>query len=223
MKTIIFAMLALLSTAWTCSPLVAQNHLRTQQEQSDPEARKILVKLRDKYKTTRGLKMDYVLTIEGGDTKEIQQGKIFQKGDKFRVTNQGNEMISDGKTVWTYIKRQNEVQITDFEASPDEVMSPSQMMDFATIDKKYIYAITNQDAEADYIEFKPLSRDSEYSKMRMKVLKTKAEVEHIKIFMKDGSRYTLDIKKIEVSDVSDSQFAFDKTKYPGVRETDLRD
>lgn len=222
MKTIIFAILALLSVAWTY-PTLAQNHLRTQQEQSDPEARKILVKLRDKYKATRGLKMDYILTIEGGDAKEIQQGKIYQKGDKFRVSNQGNEMISDGKTVWTYIKKQNEVQITDFEASTDDFMSPSQMMDFATIDKQYIYAITNQDAEADYIEFKPVSRDSEYAKMRMKILKTKAEVEHIKIFMKDGSRYTLDIKKIEVSDVSDSQFAFDKNKYPGVRETDLRD
>ena len=58
--------------------------------------------------------------------------------------------------------------------------------------------------------------------MRVKISKTKNEPQQIKIFMKDGSRYTLDIKKIENAEITDNQFIFDKTQYPNVRVTDLR-
>ncbi len=191
-------------------------------EKSDPEAVKILNKLRDKYKNYKSMRVDYTLLIENGDEKETQQGKISQKGDKFRVVNQSNEMICDGKSVWLYTKKQNEVQINEFEPDSEELLSPSKMMNFYENEKKFICAITDRTAESEFIEFKPLDKSAEYSKMRVKISKSKNEPQQIKIFMKDGSRYTLDMKKIENTEINDSQFVFDKSQYPNVRITDLR-
>jgi outer membrane lipoprotein-sorting protein len=94
MKKIIFILLAFITIL---SNTIAQNP-KPFVEKSDPEAIKILNKLRDKYKTFKSMKVEYSLLIETGDNKETQQGKITQKGDKFRVMNQSNEMICDGKT-----------------------------------------------------------------------------------------------------------------------------
>ena len=191
-------------------------------EKSDPDAVKTLNKLRDKYKTYKSMRVDYSLLIENGDEKETQQGKISQKGDKFRVINQSNEMICDSKNVWLYTKKQNEVQITEFEPDSEELLSPSKMMSFYENEKKFICAITDRTAESESIEFKPLDKSAEYSKMRVKISKTKNEPQQIKVFMKDGSRYTLDIKKIENAEINDNFFIFDKSQYPNVRVTDLR-
>ena len=196
---------------------------KTLTEQTDPEAKKIVARIRDKHKALGSIKVDYTLTIENGETKDIQQGVIYQKGTKFRVVNNNNEMVCDGKTVWMYMKKQNEVQVTDFDPSDQDLLSPSKIMDFAQAEKQFIYAITGEDAQAVYIEFKPISRDSEYSKMRIKVLKGKDEVTEVKVFTKDSSRYTLGIKKMETAVIQDTQFNFNKAQYPGVRETDLRD
>lgn len=218
MKIIIAILLAFLlinsnSQAQNTKPFV---------EKSDPDAVKTLNKLRDKFKTFKSMKVEYSLLIEAGDNKETQTGKILQKADKFRVVNQSNEMVCDGKTVWLYTKKQNEVQVTDFEEDSEELLSPSKMMSFYENDKKFICAITDKNSEFESIEFKPISKNEDYSKMRVKISKTKNEPQQIKIFMKDGSRYTLDIKKIENAEITDNQFIFDKTQYLNVRVTDLR-
>lgn len=192
-------------------------------EQSDPEAKKIIGRLQTKHKAIAASKVEYTLAIESGDVREVQQGKVYQKGSKFRIFNGSDEMVCDGKTVWMYIKKQNEVQITDFDPADEDMFSPNQIMDFSQVDKKFIYAITSEDAQAIYIEFKPNDKNAEYSKMRAKILKGKEELSQIKIFAKDGARYTLDIRKIESTNIPDTEFNFNKAQYPGVRETDLRD
>lgn len=224
MKTLaIFGFACLLSLFFVPKANAQTPTTKILQEQTDPEAKKIINRLRDKHKAMPAVKVEYSLTIENGDNKEVQQGTILQKGTKFRVANNSNEMICDGKTVWMYMKKQNEVQITDFDASDEDLLSPSKIMDFAQADKNFIYAITSEDAQAVYIEFKPVNKNSDYSKMRVKITKGKDEVTQIKVFTKDSSRYTLDIKKMESAEIQESQFNFNKGQYPGVRETDLRD
>jgi outer membrane lipoprotein carrier protein len=224
MKTLaIISLFCFIALFFTSQANAQRPTTKTFTEQTDPEAKKIMARIRDKHKALGSLKVDYTLTIENGDTKDVQQGVIYQKGTKFRVVNNKNEMVCDGKTVWMYMKKQNEVQVTDFDPADQDLLSPSKIMDFEEAEKQFIYAITGEDAQAVYIEFKPISKNSEYSKMRIKVLKGKDEVSEVKVFTKDSSRYTLEIKKMETTAIQDSQFNFNKGQYPGVRETDLRD
>lgn len=191
-------------------------------EKSDPEAKKILEKLADAYDTDGGIYLKYKLTLEFGKDKEIQSGDIYQKGGKYHLVNNGNLIISDGKSVWVYNKKQNECQINDFDPDGGEMLSPGQILDIHN-SNEYFYAITGENSQGYKIEFKPLDKDSEIMKIRIEVDKSKTKLKSAKIFSDDGSRYTFDIEKLENKKVSDSKFTFDKSKYPGVTVIDLRE
>ena len=207
------------------SPLMAQAN-KPFKERSDPEAKKTLDKLSQKYKGMPSLQGEYVLTIEGGKRKEVQQGQMAQKGDKFRVQNAGNELICDGKTLWLYQKTgsaANTVQINDYDPNDEEMLSPSNLLNLYNKNNKFFYAVVNDDAVLQEIEFKPLDKKSEYAKIRIQVDKQQNMVKQVKVFGKDGMRYTLDIKKLVAANFPDTHFSFDKTKYPGVKVSDMRE
>lgn len=192
-------------------------------EQSDPEATKILKKLKDKYTAFTAIYSDYVLTIDNRETKETQIGKMTQKGNKFHIDNNGNQIFCDGITIWMYIKNNNVVQINNFEDDEDP-MSPGRILKIYESENEFVYAITNED-KADTkaeIEFKPLSKDADFFKIRIEVDKIKLEVKSIKVFAKDGTTYTLDIKSIRSITPDESAFSFNKSKFPGVKVEDLR-
>jgi outer membrane lipoprotein carrier protein len=190
-------------------------------EPSDPEATKILKKLKDKFTAFTAMSAEYVLTIDNRETKETQNGKLTQKGNKFYVDNNGNQIFCDGVTVWMYMKNNNTVQVNNFEQD-DDPMSPSRLLKIYESDKEFYYAITNETAVKSEIEFKPHKKDVDFSKIRIEVDKTKNEVTYIKVFAKDGTIYTLDIKSIKSASPDDSIFVFNKSKFPGVKVEDLR-
>ena len=145
--------------------------------QSDPEATKLLKQLQAKYEKFTGIYSDYILIIDNRETKEKQNGKITQKGDKFHVENDGNQIFCDGVTLWMYMKKNNEVQINEYSKDEDP-MSPNRILKIYEAQDEFLYAITNDYGNKVDIEFKPLDRDA--------------------------------------------TFKFDKAKFPGVKEVDMR-
>ena len=192
-----------------------------QNQSNDPEATAILKKLKDKYTSFASLYSEYVLTIDNRETKETQNGKITQKGNKFHVDNNGNQIFCDGVTIWMYVKNNNVVQINNFEEDEDP-MSPGRILKIYESENEYLYAITSQDQVKAEVEFKPLKKDADFFKIRIEVDKTRNEVRYIKVFAKDGTTYTLDIKTIRSAAPSDAQFVFKKESFPGVKVEDLR-
>jgi len=192
-------------------------------EQSDPEATKILKKLKKIYGGYDGLSIDYELELEYGDDKEIQKGNIYQKGEKYRIDNNGNIIINDGEKVLMYIKKQNELQVNDIYEDEGQPFTPAKILNIDENDKEFIYVITGEDSKGYKIEFKPLDRDSEIMKIRIRVNKAQTEISSVKIFSDDGSRMTFIVKDIKNVKETSNSFNFDKSQYPGIREIDLRD
>jgi len=190
-------------------------------EQSDPKATAILKTISEEYKALQSMAVHFSHVIEIPEAdKEIQSGKMVQKGQKYRMEMGGRELISDGNKLWMYLKDRNEVQINDVEEDDEEsaIMSPNDL--FNMYEKgEYIYVLTNEFQEAgktiQQIEFKPIDKYSEYSKLRLTLQKTGNRVMRMKVFGKDGSRYTLNIDKLEKNKVfDDSFFVFNKADYP---------
>ena len=209
---------------------IAQNqYVKTQD--SDPKAKKILDKVKKQYDAYQSLYSEFTLEIEIPEqAKEIQKGKIAQKGEKYRLELQGQEFISDGETVWVYLKNNKEVQINDAEeAEADgEILSPKDLL---TIYEKgkYAYILTNETyinrIAVQQIEFKPLEEDNEYFKIRLTVEKNTSQVRSIKIFSKDGTRFTLTMDKTTPNKTfASNYFSFDRSKYPkDIHVEDLRE
>jgi outer membrane lipoprotein carrier protein len=198
-------------------------------EKSDPAAKRVLDKIRKKYEGYKTVEAAFSLTIElPGQPKEVQKGSVGQDGSKFRLEMDQQTIVSDGKTTWVYLKKNNEVQVNDADPAgsentfltPKELLRRYQKGDF-------VYAITDKTTEngrlLTQIEFKPKDRKSEYSKLRVSIDEKAGTIESIRAFAKDGARYTFNITKLAPNKrFAADHFSFDAKKYPGVRVEDLR-
>jgi len=171
-------------------------------DKSDPEAKVILDKTKKLYESYKSMEADFTLTIEiPEEDPEVQKGKIIQSEEKYHLTLPGFRVMTNGTTVWTYMEQNKQVQISDFEdmEESEEFLSPK---DFLKMYERgdFYYVLMNEAYEGktpiQQIEFKPKDTDSEYSKMRVTINKKNSQMMRIKVFSKDGSRFTLAIDKL---------------------------
>jgi len=195
--------------------------------QSDPAAKAVLDKVRAKFETYSSLEAEFSLVIELPEQpKEVQKGKLQQKGDQFRLNLESHGIVSDGESVWLHLKNAQEVQISDMEEGDGDMLSPKDLLQIYE-SEEYVYVLANEFMEnnrpVQQIEFKPLDRDSEYSKLRMTLDKKSSDIVRIKVFAKDGSRYTLNMNKMKpnVSFAAD-HFTWTKKECPDCYVEDLR-
>ncbi|OON70147.1 LolA family protein [Hymenobacter sp. CRA2] len=194
--------------------------------QQDPKAGKILDQMSAKYQGMKAFKASFTQTLENqtAKVKENMSGDIIVSGTKFRLKLNGQEVINDGKTMWTYMKSENEVNVSDYEPE-DQDINPSQI--YTLYKKGYKYAYAGETKEGgvacDVIELSPEDHNNQVYKVRLNVSKADKSVKSWKMFKKNGNRYTFAIKKFEPNTPVDaSTFTFDKNKYKGVKVIDLR-
>lgn len=198
------------------------------EDKSDPEAKVILEKVSKKYEGYKSLEIDFSMTIEMPEEDEVlQKGRMIQSGEKYFLDIPQMAIYCDGKIIWTHLKKQKQVQINDFEIDEEseEIMSPKDVLKIYKNDS-YFYVLMNEAYEKgvmiQQIEFKPKERDSEYSKMRVTINKKTSEIMRLKVFSRDGSRYTFAIDKAKTDkNIKADTFVFVKSKAPDV--TDIED
>lgn len=194
--------------------------------QQDPKAGKILDAMSAKYQKLKAFKATFTQTLQNPTAKVKQNmtGDIIVSGKKFHLTMSGQEVINDGATTWTYLKNENEVNIS--ESDPDsQEMSPSQI--YTMYKKGYKYAYVQQVTEGgevlDVVELVPENRSNDVFKVRLKIRKKDTSVKSWQMFKKSGNNYTFAISKFVANPpVTASTFAFDKAQHKGVKVVDLR-
>ncbi|HMN89669.1 MAG TPA: outer membrane lipoprotein carrier protein LolA [Saprospiraceae bacterium] len=226
MKKVLLMLLALgLSLATTAQKTADYSKA----SDSDPKAKAILDKVRKKYDGYKSLEAAFTLELEFPEMpKEVQKGKVARDGKKYRVELAGQSVICDGQAIWLIMNSNKEVQINPMptEGDDDNLLSPQSLFDFYRTGK-FAYVLVNEYSEGgkivQQIEFKPLDKKFEYSKIRMLVNKENQDVLSVKAFGKDGSRYTMIINQLTPNKTfAANHFAFDKSKYPGYHIEDLR-
>ncbi len=195
-------------------------------QQNDPKATQILNGVSAKYKSYSAVKADFTIKVENSQSKtsDTQTGTLYLKGNKYKVTLKNQEVVSDNKTVWTFIKDANEVQVNDYE--PDEnSITPSQI--FTIYEKDFLYIFSEEKTVNgkvyQYIELTPLDKSKPYFKIRLGIDKTAKTVQNAIVFDKNGNRYTYEIKTFTPNPtIADTFFTFDEKAHPGVEVVDLR-
>ena len=221
--------LALLCACFFVSPLKAQTGEMSSPADSDPKAKALLDRLRKKYEAYPSLEAEFSMSIELPEQpKSIQKGKLQQKGAKYRFDFNGQTVLSDGKSLWIILPKNKEVQINNLpDADEDDaILSPQSL--FRIYEREnFAYAIVNEYSDGtrvlQEIEFKPLDKYSEYSKLRLTVNKANTDFVEMKAFAKDGARYTMTITRLTPNKpFPETTFAFNKMAYPGYHVEDLR-
>jgi outer membrane lipoprotein-sorting protein len=188
--------------------------------QKDAEAKKILKQVSDKTKSYESIKLQfkYVTENKTAKTSETQKGTIFIKGNMFKLFFSGNEIFSDGKTIWTHQLEINEITITEPDPADEASLNPTNILN--VYDKGYKYKYMGEftsNGETFYqIDLYPEQpKTKNYSMIKLKIDKAKTQIESIKMVGKDGVDNTIELTEFTPNvKVVDSMFKFDATKYP---------
>ena len=194
--------------------------------QQDPKAEKILEAMTRKYQSLKVFSATFNQTLENpkNKIKETMQGEIFVSGNKFRLKMKDQEIINNGTTLWTFMKSENEVNISDNDPE-DQQMSPSAI--FTLYKKGYKYALVDEIREAGQgyyiIELSPEDKNNPVFKVRLQINKKDNSLKNWTMFRNNGNRYLYSIKNFNPDPEVDANFfSFDKSKYRGVKVIDLR-
>ncbi|HUH73313.1 MAG TPA: outer membrane lipoprotein carrier protein LolA [Chitinophagales bacterium] len=207
------------------SGVVAKTEQNNVANMNDPKAKEVLDKSSAAYQQNTAIYSKFTQSIEvpGGKTNN-KSGEIYIKANKYKIKFSDQEIYCNEKSVWTYLKDVNEVQINDYESDPSD-MTPNNMFNIYQKDFNYIKINDENvlDKPCSVIDLSPKDKSRSYFKVRLWINKQTNLLSRIKIFDKNGYRYTYTINSINIhSKVNDSEFNFDKNKYPGVHIEDLR-
>ena len=192
----------------------------------DKKANDILNKLSAKMKTYINYKIEFVYTLEN-KTEKIKQSKngtAIIKGDKYSLNVSGQRIISDGKTVWTYIPDADEVQINNVNPTDDDALNPSKLL--STYDKNYkaklIKELNQGGVMTQIVDLVPI-KGKNYFKVRLTIDKVKQQIISTEIYNKNGSTYMYKVSKfLSNLKIADSEFTFKASDFPGVEVNDMR-
>lgn len=195
--------------------------------QSDAESKIILDAVSKKFKTYDVVKTDFSLTVNNpvAKTKETQNGILYlkSKANSYKIIFAEQEILSDGKSQWTYLKTDNEVQLSNVSKDEDAI-NPAQIFTAYNKGFKSKYNGETKTGTTNYqnIELVPISNRS-FFKIKMVINKSINQLYNLSVFDKNGNIYTYTIKKLTpVTGISNTFFVWDKKKFPAVDLQDLR-
>jgi outer membrane lipoprotein-sorting protein len=204
--------------------------------QKDAAAKVILAQVSQKYRAYPVIKSDFSFMIDNqqAGVKETRYGTLISqsKTNKYKVTiyaagsktDAEQEIINDGKSQWTYLKKDKEVQLSDAKAGADG-FNPAKIFTIYERGYKYLYTGDQRIAGKVYqsIDLSPEPDNQQFFKIRLLIDKVKKQIYSALVFDKNGSKYTYTISNLTTpANVPASTFTFDIKAHPGVEVVNLK-
>lgn len=195
--------------------------------QQDAKAQEILKAVSAKFKSFKSYKANFTIIIENSRDKsrEVQKGTIYIKGNKYKLEIAGQDVISDGKTRWTYVKDANEVQI-DVQKTDDASISPTNIFTIYEKGWQSKYTGDAKDKTNTYAQIELVPSDAKNKnifKIKLSINKNDKSISSAKMLDKNGGIQTINVEKISPDAASDDNiYVFNKSNYPSAEIVDLR-
>lgn len=192
--------------------------------QKDPIAKEKLDAMSAKYESVPAFRANFSYIMEDPEEgiDEGFEGLITVKSAKYKLQMGGQEIINDGVTVWTFLKEDNEVTVSDFDAEEQEI-SLSNIFSIYESGYKYLFLDNESTGANDFVDLVPEDLEKSYYKIRMEIDKSTSALQSFKIFDKSGSRYLYRINDFtEDATITDKDFTFNSKAYPEVEVIDFR-
>lgn len=189
------------------------------------KAEEIIEEITTKTQSYSSVEVEFTFTYEDPSSGDevSEPGKLIISGDRYILDIEGQTVICDGTTIWTYIEDAWEVQINSIE-DDDDAITPSKLLTAysdeykAKLDKEF----KRDGVNYQRIELKP-AEGKKWEKLEVLVNADKEEISEITIHDKNGGKmhYKIDKFTPEVP-VNDDDFTFDPEKHPDVEVVDMR-
>lgn len=213
-------MLCLLLT-FTTYRLAAQN------SNSEKKARHILKELSQRYRKYKTIEAHFSFTLSNltDHINEVQNGVLFVEpaGNKYHLTLNGQELFSDGKLSYTYLKSQKEIQMSAIDTN-SQTINPAKIFSIYESGYTATYNKSSQQGKIklDIIDLVPL-HSKKIARAQIAVNKRLHQLYQVHVFDKNGNQYTYTVNQfIPNPTIGPDEFSFNKKNYPGVEVIDLR-
>jgi len=193
---------------------------------NDKASSQILDKVSKNYRSYKTIKASFKIKIFNKQDKSSQteKGNLFVKGKKFRVEMDGQDIYCDGKTMWTYLKDANEVQISNYNPKNSDI-NPSEI--FTVYEKGFLSKFIGEGKKGnvvtEQIELTPTDKKKPFFKVKLTIDKVAKKIMDMTVMSKNGVESLYEITSFSPNiKIEDTFFKFDKKSQPGVVEIDLR-
>jgi len=196
--------------------------------QKDAKAKDLLDKTSAMLNQSAGISASFTININD-DVNKIKQsfdGQILLKGEKFFYDTPDQTVYFDGKTQWVYNKSVEEVSILEPQPQDIQSLNPIAVFGLYKTNCGYKYKgekIDIQKRKVQEISLFPQDKKEDIAQIDIQINPADNMPVSFRIIYKNKSEYRIYINKYQTrQNLSDSQFVFDKNKYPKAEVNDLR-
>ena len=187
--------------------------LLTSNAQDNRIAEKILDKVSVFLSNPEGVRIDFTGS---------ENGYLIMKGEKFYLNNQSIQSWYDGKTQWSYLTDNEEVNISSPTKEEIQAISPYHLLKRYKSDYTYIYIGQSKRKGKLVHEINLTSKSDIINDIKLIISDDNKPVA-ILFHRNNKLMSEVNITSLQTdSKIDDKQFRFDKTKYPQVEIIDLR-
>ena len=188
--------------------------------QDDKKAVELLDKMSNNYKKMKGFTSSFTYSMNNlnEDIQDSFEGKISVRNEKYILFIEGQKIINDSKTVWTYIEELNEVTISEFDPSEQEI-SLSNIFEIYKVGFSYKYLGVKEDLSM--VEIYPEDEDKSYYKILFKINSSNL-LESFTVYDNSNSLYIYSINDFVEEELDTTLFTFDVENYPDIEVIDFR-
>lgn len=177
-------------------------------------AKSVLDKAAANISVKSGVQASFKMSGSMGTTS----GTIAVKGKKFHATTPQAIVWFDGKTQWTYMKNNDEVNVTTPTEAQLQAINP---YNFINLYKNGYTATLNKSGKDFIVHLTASSKDKKIRELFITVNKSSYNPTQVKLLQ--GTKWTIfDITDLKKQNISDGEFRFNAKDFPQAEIIDLR-
>ena len=209
------------------SVLIALLSLPVIAQQQQSQAKAVLDRTADAFRKAGGVKADFVVkAVTNGLAEGAENGTIQLKGEKFVLKTSDVVTWFDGKTQWSYVAKNDEVNVSSPTQEELQQINPYTFLYMYQKGFSYELGTTKTFRGKAVWEVILTAKDKKQELERITLFVTKDTYEPLYILLQQRGQQTRN--EITVTsyqtrqNYADSVFAFDRKQYPGAEIIDLR-
>ncbi len=193
--------------------------------QPDAQSKSILKKSELHYKAFKTISADFTLTTTGEGRKSLSnKGKLFIKGNQFKLDYADQSIYCDGKSIWSYNPVDEEVTLETYKKKTND-LSPQDMFNLYNRNYKSSFEGTVKAGKEtqNVIKLVPKKKKEKFAYLKVHIDSKTNELKKVIQHFKNGSEVIVIVTQmLPNKPLADGFFVWQATEHKGAVLVDLR-
>jgi outer membrane lipoprotein-sorting protein len=193
--------------------------------QPDAQSKSILKKSELHYKAFKTISADFTLTTTGEGRKSLSnKGKLFIRGNKFKLDYADQSIYCDGKSIWSYNPVDEEVTLETYKKKTND-LSPQDMFNLYNRNYKSSFEGTVKAGKEmqHVIKLVPKKKKEKFAYVKVHIDSKTNELKKVIQHFKNGSEVIVTVTQMMPNKpLADGFFVWQASEHKGAVLVDLR-